>query len=185
MAAAGRSEAAVDGEVMQMKAVLGSVVFDVVESEEPSRSATVTENPVERGVDIADHVHPRPISFSITGVFTERETAPQYLEQLARYWKDGEVLTYIGRNLFENMVIESLDTTHTGDNSGGFGFSITLKQVRIVTPQTAEYVAVDPAIPAVAEDKATAAQAKPVENKGTQQPVVKPVDDAAAAQLGG
>ena len=95
------------------------------------------------------------------------------------------MLTYIGRNLFENMVIESLDTTHTGDNSGGFGVSITLKQVRIVTPQTAEYVAVDPAIPAVAEDKATAAQAKPVENKGTQQPVVKPVDDAAAAQLGG
>ena len=88
MAAAGRSEAAVDGEVMQMKAVLGSVVFDVVESEEPSRSATVTENPVERGVDIAAHVHPNPISFSISGVVTERETAPQYLEQVARYWKD-------------------------------------------------------------------------------------------------
>lgn len=44
------------------------VIFDVVESEEEGRENEVTDNPVEKGADVTDHVRHKPATVRITAL---------------------------------------------------------------------------------------------------------------------
>ena len=137
---------------------LGDIEFDVIESENPNDSVEVTDKPVESGQDVSDHVKQNPSMLSIKGRMTE--DAAHKLQRLRQYQRDGALLTYIGRNIYSNMVIVDLDREHGASNRLGFDFNITLKEVRIAVPkevaiQVADYAAI---------------QTKPVTNKGVQQP---------------
>jgi len=114
------------------RAILGEVEFSAVEKEDPVNSVEVTEKPVERGQDVADHVRPKPVSVSISGVVVGPDAA-QKLEKLKQYQRTGQLLTYIGRNLYTNMVIEHFDTSHGKNVANGFSFSMVLKHIRIAT----------------------------------------------------
>lgn len=114
------------------RALLGEVEFSVVESENPSNTAEITEKPVEKGQDIVDHVKIKPFSMSITGVAVG-EDAAQKLQKLLEYFNKGQLLTYVGRNVVTNILIEQFDRVHDNSVSNGFAFSMKLKQVRIAT----------------------------------------------------
>lgn len=126
------------------KAKLGSVEFDVVQEETPERSAEVTEHPVEKGTDVADHVRPKPFQMNITGVVAGPD-APKRLSILSKYYNTGQILTYIGRNWINDLVIEEFASSHNVEVRDGFVFDITLKQVRIASLATAVNTAPDPA----------------------------------------
>lgn len=128
------------------RAMLGSVVLDVVETENPDYKNEVSERAVEEGVNISDHVKNSPIAFSISGVVTSPDAAKKR-QELVTYRNNKQLLRYVGRNILENMVIEDLATSHTVENRNGFAFRIQLKQVRIVKSRTVAYVAPDPVRP--------------------------------------
>ena len=164
------------------RAILGDVEFSVVESESPERTNEITEKPVEQGANIADHVRPMPLVFAINGVVTGPDAA-QKLSQLSRYRENAVRLTYVGRNLIRDLIIESLTTNHAVKIRDGFSFDLILKQVRIAVPRTAVYVGPDPAGSAVVGAAGTSAQNKAVQNKGTQQPAQQNADEANRQSL--
>lgn len=100
----------------------------MVSSEAVSRSSTITDNPVEGGANIQDHVFRQPVSFQISGTAIN---GADTIAALQRMWKTGDILTYTGRNRIENLVIQSLQSTHDAKHRGGFSFSATLKQVTL------------------------------------------------------
>lgn len=161
---------------MATKAILGEVEFSVTEEESPELNNEITERTVERGTDIVDHIRHRPLTLAVSGVVVG-DDAPQKLAKLREYARKGEVLRYVGRNIFANMVIQSFPTSHTHRIRNGFSFRMELKEVRFAVPQVVPFAAPDPVRAAPAGAAGTAAQAKPVENKGTQQTQEKQVDE--------
>jgi len=145
---------------------LGDVEFDVVEDENPKDSATVTDKPVESGQDVSDHAKLNPSIINIRGQMTE--DAAEKLQVLKKYLRERALLKYVGRNAYDNVVIEDLDRVHGVKNRQGFQFNIKLKQVRIATAKEVEINIASPK---------DATKVKPVTNKGKQQPKQKRVAD--------
>jgi len=145
---------------------LGDIEFDVIESENPKDSATVTDKPVESGQDVSDHVKQNPSIINLKGQMTE--DAVDKLQVLKKYQKEATLLKYVGRNVYPNMVIEEIDREHGTRNRLGFQFNIKLKQVRIATAKEVEINMASPK---------DATKVKPVTNKGKQQPKQKRLAD--------
>ena len=111
----------------------GSVRFEpfingVINKETVSRQSTITDNPIEGGGSINDHVFRSPLSFQLSGTVTDGAAAIATLQQM---WMKGDVLTYTGRNQINNLVIQNLQSTHDATNRKGFTFTATLKQITI------------------------------------------------------
>ena len=100
----------------------------VVTSESVSRSSTITDNPVEGGSNIQDHVFTQPLSFQISGTAIN---GADTIAALQKMWKSGDIITYTGRNRISNLVIQQLQSTHDAKNRGGFTFTATLQQVTL------------------------------------------------------
>ena len=100
----------------------------VVTSESVSRSSTITDNPVEGGSNIQDHVFTQPLSFQISGTAIN---GADTIAALQKMWKSGDIITYTGRNRISNLVIQQLQSTHDAKTRGGFTFTATLKQVTL------------------------------------------------------
>lgn len=145
------------------RARLGSVLLDVVEREEPTYSNEITDFPVEKGVDMSDHARSRPITLTITGVCAGPE-AGKKLDMLRDYVRKKTLLTYLWRNSFQNMIIESLPTVHDAEVGDGFRFTIQLRQVMIAVPKKVPYTKRDPVT-----KKTTKPQTKQKTHKGVQQ----------------
>lgn len=54
-----------------------SIYFDIVESETHTNASELTAHPVEKGVDISDHVKHDPIEYSMVGWITNAPIEPQ------------------------------------------------------------------------------------------------------------
>lgn len=118
----------------------GTVRFEpfdggVVNKETVSRQSQITDNPIEGGGNISDHVFRQPKTIQLAGTVVNGAEA---ISQLDRMWRTGDVLTYTGRNLIDNLVIQNLQSTHDATNRKGFTFTATLKQITI---GSSEYVA--------------------------------------------
>ena len=100
----------------------------VVNSEDVTRSSTITDNPVEGGSNIQDHVFHQPLSFQISGVAIN---GADTISALQKMWKSGDIITYTGRNRIENLVIQQLRSTHDAAHKTGFSFTATLKQITL------------------------------------------------------
>ena len=100
----------------------------VVNSEDVTRSSTITDNPVEGGSNIQDHVFHQPLSFQISGVAIN---GADPISALQKMWKSGDIITYTGRNRIENLVIQQLRSTHDAAHKTGFSFTATLKQITL------------------------------------------------------
>lgn len=99
-----------------------------VNKEMVNRSSTVTDNPVESGESISDHVFRQPRTIQLSGTVVD---GAQAIATLDAMWKSGDVLTYTGRNRIENLVIQQLQSTHDAKNRKGFTFTATLKQITV------------------------------------------------------
>ncbi len=152
--------------------MLGDVLIDAAREERVQYRNTVTEHAVEDGQEIADHLRrqPRTLSLSCTIAGTDWETRYERLKELA----DGqELLTWVGAELWENMVIESFDPARTVQVANGVRFEITLRQVRVARVEERMFLAPDPVTEAPVE-------VAPVE-RGLQQPPVEEVDEETGA----
>lgn len=138
-------------------AKLGSVFLNTVYEEKPDKSVKTPDHPIEAGINVIDHIQREPLIFKISGVVTGPDASIR-LNSLKSYMDRGERLRYVYRNVFTNMIIEKLSTSHDIDVSGGFKFNMTLKQVFV------SKAAIIVSLPKVEK-----MQVKAVSNKGQTQ----------------
>jgi len=139
----------------------GTVEFDAVTSESVEMSNRITYFAVEDGQDVADHISLEPETLPISGVIAG-EDAFQRLTILRNFRNNKEILTFVGRNVFANVVIETLTTRHNARTRDGFEFDMTLRRVRLSRVREVQITPV------------MRTQVRPVQNQGIQQP--KPVE---------
>ncbi|MBY9077282.1 hypothetical protein KIH86_03675 [Paenibacillus sp. HN-1] len=131
--------------------------YIMVETEAPDYPVTVTEQPVEKGVNLVDHVQAGAWTMSLSGLIVGPD-ADKIRAHIIAVKDKAKVVKYIGRNRFTG-VITAFSTSHDYTVANGMTFSMDLREVRVAT---SSYVATLPA--------PVKAQAAVVANKGTQQP---------------
>lgn len=147
------------------KIKLGGVIMDAVVSESVDFPADVTNKPVEKGEDIADHMKAKPFVAKLSGSMVD--DAAGKLEILKQYQKDAVLLTYVGRTALSDVVITSLNTKHPVENAEGFDYDITLTHVKIAKPETFKVTVKNPETNK--QDKKTASKVKDKTNEGRKQ----------------
>lgn len=139
-------------------AMLGDIPIHVI-TESRAYNNKIAEHPVERGADVADHVEQEGVYFDLSGQYTGPDAA-QVEARLRQLRNNPEPVTYVGRGMMINAVIENLNTRGNSSIANGFEFTMTIKQVRIARPSTVSLL--DPGI---------RAQVKEVGNSGRVQAV--------------
>lgn len=153
-------------------AMLFDVEIDVVREEQISYRNEITEHAVEDGETIADHTRRLPRTLSITATVAGQDWESRY-ERLRELADNREVGTYVGVTVWDNVVIENFDASHTVQIVNGVRFSLTLKQVRVARLETRAFIAPDPVTAVEVET--------PPKERGLQQPEIEEVDDETAA----
>lgn len=108
-------------------------IYVHVTDERVSRNIKSTDHPTEKGIDITDNVKRQPVTLSISGKIVDTDTIKSH-EALAKLYdleNKGSLITYSGRNILKNMIIQSFNSSHPYSNSGGLDFDMELKEVRI------------------------------------------------------
>ncbi|WP_446662948.1 LysM peptidoglycan-binding domain-containing protein [Geobacillus sp. CCR] len=116
-------------------AKLGNYNLFVI-SESPQFSVETTSYPVEKGIAFTDHVKPEPETLNIE-VFLSGANYQKVLDQLKNSMYKGEIMTYAGRFILRNVIIESISASADKSAKNGVQISLSLKQIRVaVTPYT-------------------------------------------------
>lgn len=154
---------------------IGDLVFDATFEESHTSELEVTDNPTETGVVVSDHAFMKPLRVSVTAGVSDvllpsgnpdygggegrSQTAFELLSALQKEAEPFDVQT--GLRVYENMVCTSIRTSQNKDSSGIFYFQAELREVLIVSTESASYPPV--------KAGATQQQASKPVNKGEQQ----------------
>ncbi|MDR4997896.1 phage baseplate protein [Brevibacillus parabrevis] len=131
-------------------------MYILAETEDPKFEVEVTDQPVEIGIDVSDHVQRKPYTIDISG-FIVGDDAAQIREKIKAIAEKGELVEFQGRNLFSGRIV-SFATSHTNRIANGFAFSLSMKEIRIAKTSYVE------TLPAPIR-----AQAAPVVSAGRKQ----------------
>lgn len=144
------------------KTKLGGYLIHVV-SESIKGDVNVIEQPAEEGLPLTDHVEKKPFILSIEGTLVRPSQArvDELISALEKFRDSGKMISYEGRRIYKNIVIETFSFDADKSISNGYRFSMRLKQIRIA--KTA-YVALPPK---------PKTQVKPKTNAGKKQQVNK------------
>ncbi|ADE87497.1 hypothetical protein [Deep-sea thermophilic phage D6E] len=123
-------------------------------SESPRFSVETTSYPVEKGIAFTDHVKPEPEELNVE-VFLSGSSYQKTLDQLKNSMYKGEIMTYAGRFILRNVMIENISVNADKSAKNGVQVSLSLKQIRIATTTY------------------TKLKTKPPTNGGKKQPVPK------------
>lgn len=104
-------------------------MYVLAEAEDPRYEVDATDQPVEDGVSLTDHVQIKPTIMDVTG-YIVGDDAAQIRENIKTLLKSGEIVTFQGRNIFTGLII-SFSSNHTYKVANGFPFSLSLKEIRI------------------------------------------------------
>lgn len=144
---------------------LENVVLDALVDESPSRTADVTDKPVEKGQDVSDHMKQNPTIIRLSGSVVN--DAANKLAILNDYQEEAKLLKFHGRNIFADVVLLQLNTKHNAPNGKGFDYEIALKQVRIANVETFEVTVKNPETGE--QDAETSSKVQQQKNKGRQK----------------
>lgn len=164
---------------------IGGLTFDAVISESHVSELVVTENPIETGVNIADHCFMRPLRVIINAVVSDIKmpsasnqydgspsgrvrTAFQMLQQQQIDLSENTIqpfLVYTGLKVYDNMVCTLLSATQDVGTASLLAFTAELTQVKMLSTAYTTYERLPTPAP-----KKPARQANPPQNNGPQQP---------------
>lgn len=107
--------------------------YVLAENESITYESESTSHPVEKGIDITDHVQRKPIVLSISGVIsdTKNKKSTEIVENIKKLQNSGSLIKYVGRISLGNMQIQSFNTNYEYKNWGGCAFDLELKEIRI------------------------------------------------------
>jgi hypothetical protein len=144
---------------------IGAITLDAAISQSHSLEADVTDHPVEDGSDITDNHRARPKTIQITGQVSDSPIQTGFPLQTAisstvsaikqddpvqaawdtfnQYFENSELIT-VSTSLreYKNMLIVGLQVPRDVRTGKILRFTITLKQVRIVTTASTEAIPV-------------------------------------------
>lgn len=124
---------------------IDSVVFDAVVNEAHSGEVQVTDNPVERGVDVTDNIRPKPEQI-ILDVIVSNSPLDEALDgspdnpkraseafRVLRELRDGGVLVSVvtGLRSYDSMVIQKIDVSRNAKTGQVLSAKIALRQILI------------------------------------------------------
>ncbi|OMF09555.1 hypothetical protein BK129_01485 [Paenibacillus amylolyticus] len=105
--------------------------YILVEQESPTFDVDITTQPVEKDIDMTDHVQRKARTMGITGVVAGSD-ASKILAYLKKASDSGQIVKYVGRMAFTG-IISGLATGHTNQIANGYTISFTMTEVRIAT----------------------------------------------------
>ena len=139
------------GRTLSVPAKIGdNLEVDVLIDRQTTFDTEVTENPVEDGFPVSDHVTRKPMELTMTCVFTPtpvtyagRNSSNGRLAQVARelqeIYKKGEPLTVtLPDAIYPNMIMKRAPLTRSVQDGVAYRLQIDFVQVRIVKQKTAE-----------------------------------------------
>lgn len=155
---------------------IGFLPVDVFTEETVTFSSEVTENPIETGGVITDHLFNKPTGLRIVGTCRseQRGVAYQILQTLHEMREPIFIAT--GLQTFTNMALVELSIPRTWRNAASLEFTAEFKQLRFVTAATAPATSSAPAAGG-ARDTASG-----VTNAGKTQAAPASPSGAAGAQ---
>lgn len=179
-----------------------SILLDASVSETHTSAASITSHPVERGANITDHVHREPDTITIQGIISNTPTrfpegtvgvalirsvanlvsgvsndlAKTGYEQL-RQLVEGKELIKIVTTLreYNDMLLENLTVTRDADNGDCLNFSVTARQVRLISTSSVA------AIPSPKEPKKASKKSLGKQSKQEVPAPARPISIAGAA----
>ncbi|EDN9338777.1 LysM peptidoglycan-binding domain-containing protein [Listeria monocytogenes] len=110
-----------------MVATINSVKL-VNTNESESSPFTITDNPVETGANVSDHVQRETKTLEISG-FLLGATAERDYATLKDYAEKGTIVTFRGRVYFKNVLISNLSKSYNTIKNG-FEITISLRDLR-------------------------------------------------------
>lgn len=155
----------IKGVVRQTIGGVAGIVVDATVSEEHLTSCELTENPVEDGAKVTDHVQIKPAQLTIEGVISDSPLgyaiigniqntvrniqtlfgkqsrsidAYNDLISLQKSRRPFTVITNLKR--YTNMIITELSVPRTAETGKSIHFRAVMKEIRIVSSQTASGV---------------------------------------------
>lgn len=129
---------------------VGGLVFDATFSEKHEVSAEITQNPVETGVNIADHMFMKPRKVTISAGVSDTPLRPiagdQFSGGSSRSQKAYDLLTKLqasfepfniqtGLKLYENFICKNVACEQDKDTPNVFVFEAELEEVIFVSTQ--------------------------------------------------
>lgn len=117
-----------------MATINGLAIF--VEKESVKRSVDSRSHPTEKGLPLTSSVQKQPVELSIEGyvVHNGKYSAAEIKSKIIKLQNSGSLITYKSANTYKNMQIQSFNEDYTKSVSGGFAYSMDLKEVRIAKP---------------------------------------------------
>lgn len=135
---------------------INTIQLDIIIREGATATARVTENPVEFGANVNDHIIIEPMTFSVSGVVSNISStvagvitttqnifsassakAKEAWEALLELQASKIPFTLVqGLKEYENVVILSLSEQQDKDTSNGLFFTATLKEIIFVGTQS-------------------------------------------------
>lgn len=169
--------------------------FDAALTMAHDRTADVTENPVEKGAKISDHIRPHPMHFKVAGIIVAApivrpspffydvpEVDPSRTKKaytaLQAAWKAADVVeVQTDLEVYKNLAIKSLNFPQDANTGKDLYFTIDFKEVIYVSSQTVKVPpkAVVPAARPGASAKTNKGQ-KPTATVPAKAPQVPAID---------
>lgn len=131
---------------------IGVIVLDALLSETHDRSASITDNPIEDGAVVADHITNDPITVSIEGFVTNTPTSlfrnlnalinpldrvQDIFDSLELFYEFKSILQVVTNlKVYEDMAIESLSIPKDSASGDAFTFTIDFKKITKVSKET-------------------------------------------------
>ena len=97
-------------------------------------SGSISQYPVERGVNFADHFQKKPTQFSVNGHINKfaNSRPNDLLDTVERIFNERIIISVnTEAKLYENIVITSFKADKSGETGHGYNFSINLTQVYV------------------------------------------------------
>ena len=143
------------------RASIGSITIDASISEDHVSTAELTENPVEDGGDITDHVRIKPLELTIEGVISDTpvtfsvinnisgiintvtsifgntsRSVDAYNELIKLQQSRDPFKVVTGLKVYENMILTELSIPRTAQTGNAIHFSATMRQIQIAKSET-------------------------------------------------
>ena len=116
-------------------AKINGIKIDVLK-EELKNDVELPSHPVEKGINLTDHVERNPVVLSISGklIRPNHTTLETLLGRLSTIETTGTLVVYEGRRIYHNLMIASFSYDADSKIMNGFNFSMTLREVRFAQP---------------------------------------------------
>lgn len=152
------------GELGRLRGILrqtiggvAGIVVDATVAEEHITTAEVSDNPIEDGADVTDHVQMRPVQLTIDGVISDTPLGYAVVGNIQNVIRTTETLfggksrsidayndllalqrsrepftVYTGLKRYENMIMTELSVPRTAQTGNAIHFRCVMRQVTIV-----------------------------------------------------